>query len=182
MSADKTEKENLLNSARKGGSTFYDEESVQMNHINPSAAANGMAAILDGMSSIDGARTIMGILFIVFECIPIIMGGYILNGHYSLYFVALFAVSLFAIMCLAKQKFHYVVIIVFMYATYLFMLFAIASDAFQPQNASLYHIEKMKTVSVLWIMLQVIIAGTVYVKCCKPQSDDVDDGGHALLT
>eukprot|EP01084_Bolivina_argentea_P061611 112624_1 len=163
MSADKTEKQNLLSkSPTKGGQTYYDTEANE--HINTS---NNINSILEEASSIDGVKIIIAILFIVFECIPIIMGGYILNNHYSLFFVAVFALSLFAIICIAKQKFHYVLIIVFFYSMYIFMLFAIASDAFKESNAELYHIQKLKTVSVCWIVLQFIIAGIIYTKCCK---------------
>eukprot|EP01083_Nonionella_stella_P061538 160349_1 len=142
------EKENLLSHGqkpKKGSEVYYDEESNEFEYNT------ALSSILDEASSIDGIKTIIAILFIVFECIPIIMGGYILNNHYSLYFVGIFAISLFAVMCIAKEKFHYVLITVFMYAMYMIMLFAIAADAYKQENAQMYHIQKLKTTSgAIW--------------------------------
>merc|ERR1712173_190949 len=123
-------------------------------------------------STIDGIKIVLALMFIVFECIPIIMGGYILSNHYSLIFVGVFALSLFGVMCVAKEKFHYVLILVFSYSAYIFMLFAIAFDSFEPQNANLYHVQKLQTFSILWILLQFILAAAVYRNCCQPQGMD----------
>ena len=172
MSADKTEKENLLNSTSKAGATYYDEESHEISGNN--ANITNLNSIIEDISTVDGAKTIICILFIVFECIPIIMGGYILNNHYSLYFVAVFALSLAAVIFFAKEKYHYVLITLFMYGTYIFLLFAIACDAFKQENAEIYHIQKLKTVSILWIVLQFVMASLIYYKCCKPQNENIE--------
>ena len=164
---DKTESENLINKQNGAKPTSYSEfdedDNVGMNGTDGYDILGGV------FSGIDSVKTIIVILFIVFECIPIIMGGYILNTNYSLYFVLIFGASLFGIMCVAKEKFHYVLIILFTYAMYIFILFIIAFDAYRVDNSDKYHIQKLKTVSTLWIILQFGIGGTVYIKCCKPE-------------
>lgn len=163
MSSNKTEKENLLNAHGSKGDSYYDEENQQGN--------DGV----DHLSTLDGIKTIAGILLVVFECIPIIVGGYILNTHYSLYFAGIFSISVFLVMFVAKEKFHYVLIIMFLYVMYVIMLFAIASDAYKTSNADLYHIQKIKTISVLWIMVQLVLVGGVYNKCCSPSQSHIDE-------
>lgn len=160
MSADKTEKENLLNAHDTKGDTYYDEENQQTQN--------------DTLSTVDGIKTVAAILFVIFECIPIITGGYILNTHYSLYFAGIFSICVFLVMFVAKEKFHYVLILLFLYVMYVIMLFAIASDAYKQSNADLYHIEKIKTISVLWIIVQLGLVGWVYNKCCSPSQSHID--------
>merc|ERR1719273_1570006 len=129
----------------------------------------------ESLSTVDGIKTVSGILLIVFECIPIIMGGYILNTHYSLYFAGIFSLCVVLVMFVAKEKFHYVLIMMFLYVMYIIMLFAIASDSYKRSNADLYHIEKIKTVSVLWIIIQMGFMGWVYNRFCSPTQSHVDD-------
>merc|ERR1711971_877661 len=131
--------------------------------------SNAINSMIQEASTIDGIRIVVALLFIVFECIPVIMGGYILSNHYSLIFIGVFALSLFGVMCVAKEKFHYVLILVFSYSAYIFMLFAIAFDSFEPQNAELYHVQKLQTISILWILLQFVLAAMVYRNCCQPE-------------
>merc|ERR1712241_1190249 len=150
------------NGVTKAPSYYYDEES------------NAINSLIQEASTIDGIRIIVVILFIVFECVPVIMGSYILSNHYSLYFIGMFATSLFGVY-MAKEKFHYVLIIVFSYSAYIFMLFAIAFDSFEQRNASLYHIKKLQTFSILWILIQFIIAAAVYKNCCQPGQIDNDN-------
>lgn len=169
---DRTEQENLLSSGKpaKQG-TYYDEEANQDNNYNITDGMNAVQSLLTEVSSIDGIKIVVVIFFIMFECIPIIMGGYILNNHYLLYFVGVFMISLFAVMFIAKEKFHYVLILLFTYSSYIFMLFAVAFDAFKMSNAEKYHIEKLKTIAVLWIILQFAMFYGLYRKCCQPNID-----------
>lgn len=161
ITINKTEKENLLN--KNDGNNMYGVESESKDNDN----IGGLLGDDGIFSSVDSVKTIIVILFIVFECIPIILGGYILNTNYSLYFVLIFGISLFGIICVAKEKFHYVLIMIFMYTMYIFILFIIAFDAFKESNSDKYHIQKIKSVSTLWIIMQFVIAAIVYYKCCK---------------
>lgn len=168
LDTNKTESENLINKQSNTKTTSYSELDEDDN-VGIIGGTDGYDIIGGVFSGIDSVKTIIVILFIVFECIPIIMGGYILNTNYSLYFVLIFGASLFGIICVAKEKFHYVLIMLFTYAMYIFILFIIAFDAYRIDNAEKYHIEKLKTVSTLWIILQIVIGITVYMKCCKPE-------------
>ena len=79
----KTESENLINKQNGAKTASYselDEDDVGIMN----SGTDGYDIIGGVFSGIDSVKTIIVILFIVFECIPIIMGGYILNTNYSL--------------------------------------------------------------------------------------------------
>ena len=69
ITINKTEKENLLN--KNDGNNMYGVESESKDNDN----IGGLLGDDGIFSSVDSVKTIIVILFIVFECIPIILGG-----------------------------------------------------------------------------------------------------------